>query len=683
MADCVVSPALIARPTRWGNELRLYDASDTFLGICPADVDWRPKLDGPDSLTATLPRSYRLMDGTTESRVSMIESARYIRHGLHRYAIDRRQDDKETRIKLFCRSAEVELRRYYSNITNLPFVQQGKVPTDIMSALFAGETEASTSNADLTDWHDTLNILYASTPSLIAVPDHWESALDGANPEVVENAIGLMTGEAGSRIYGAVWRGGDSSERPTWTEAWSSKIMSWPEGRYRVGFEAYQGTAFVDGNSYVKVGVEWLAADASTVLNDELYDITSLLTTDWQTFWLPSETTFFVPKSQYFRFHLYVYVSTAETFSPPLTQSGLDGHIYYSKFFFYIDNLQLLATEVNVDSGWTWADHGMDTRDTDVLHTDSGWVKFGAWTTGVSNLYSTTVDDCVDLAFRGPTIDVHFAAGGAGATADVYVDYVLVAADLDVSAAYTLQVSGLSLLEHMLEVVVRTVKVSIEKVVVDANRYMSVSWQDKDLLECVDAHVQAIGGELELDTIQNVIHHYPEVGKDLTAANVLELRRGVNILDFGVEEEDTEIVNRLIVLGYGDGPWRVRITVDAQSERDGSTSQDVYGVQWGQYINTDLQTTVVARAMGSALVERLCWPRVAYRISILDTDAALCAPGDYVHVVYGDVNESLRILELQRSSAGGRATLIVGTRALAISATLRGAVKDIRKILRS
>ena len=276
----------------------------------------------------------------------------------------------------------------------------------------------------------------------------------------------------------------------------------------------------------------------------------------------------------------------------------------------------------------------------------------------------------VGRVVNGPFVTVCFAAGGAGAQAKVRINGVQYEASgtslvpgttpIDVSAAVDLTAAGLDPAnDHIVEVEVDAVKVRFEGLTVSTDNLISMRWDDKTLYEALHSIAKAVGGELVFDPAADR-HPLAARGQDLKANNVVEFRRGLNIIRMTKRESRSKLVNRLTYIGYGEGQYMLRVTVDATgTNSDGDTSQDVYGVRRGIYINKECKNLATATAEAQRLVEESCWPQRSYDVQVTDEVADLLTPGDVGHFVYQNINENLRILEITRTTDGGPASLVV------------------------
>jgi len=237
-----------------------------------------------------------------------------------------------------------------------------------------------------------------------------------------------------------------------------------------------------------------------------------------------------------------------------LAPSGTNGSIWFDDVLLY---------EHGPDTGWTY-DGSMDSRPASIPYSDGAWVTYGVWTPSTDHVYSTAVGDYAAHVFNGPFVSILFKGGGAGALAEVRLNGVVKETALDVSSDTTYTLSGLDPTEsHVLEVEVAAVKVGIKSLTVSTDNLISMRWDFITVFEALAAVRQAVGGELGFDAVNRVITHAPTIGRDLTASNIVDFRRGSNIASFRRAEDRTQIVNQLTGLGYGSGEYQLKVTVDA------------------------------------------------------------------------------------------------------------------------
>lgn len=604
----------------------LSDASGAGVGAVLADVKYTQRLLGTDTLDSVkIPWQYLRSDGTLESRLSQIEAGWYCTFRGHRYIIEDPQTDNETGIEFTGRSAETELANYYTNYSPGPATYLNMLPSDIYAALLSGRVGRSVRNPGF-------GILDSS-----GLPTNW-SHPSGWTSQLVSNR--------------RVWQASAGT-----AESYSDDLPCTLGVSYRVTLDI-KAPAGMSGNVGVKF--RWIRADGSTTDSAATY----LGTKDGV--FHQVDTGDVVALGTRLRIVL-VTSSTSQT-----TQ---------------FDDVRLY--EVGEDTGWTADASAVDVRDASVPYNDGAIQRYGVWTEAgspVDRIESTAVGDYVARVFNGPFVTVRFAAGGTGARAKIRVNGVVAVASLDVSAATDYTVSGLDPAnDHIVEVEVAAVKVSFKGLIVSTENLISMRWDWKTVYEAIVAIREAVGGELSFDTVNRVITHATSVGQDLKAANVVEFRRGLNIVEMSRSEGRGKLVNRLTGLGYGEGEYQLAVTVDATSvdASTGKTSIQTYGVQRGTYTDKECKSLATMTATLQRMVEQSCWYRNSYTVKVTDAAAALCSPGDTGHFVYRDINEHLRILEIARSTDAAEATLQVANIEEDLTARLEATRKELATLSRS
>jgi hypothetical protein len=154
--------------------------------------------------------------------------------------------------------------------------------------------------------------------------------------------------------------------------------------------------------------------------------------------------------------------------------------------------------------------------------------------------------------------------------------------------------------------------------------------------------------DLDYDTSPKKVLHYRSRGIDHSKIpNGLDLRYGKNIVANKVSKEPNQVVNRLILLGYGSD--RTQLVAELRSAKDrqgrlpsdlfyrhdefgrppsdpdwdaatGGTSEDVYGIRYGVYRDSNIQSTHRANELGQQLVEISAWPAETFTISAVDVE---------------------------------------------------------------
>lgn len=685
------------RPLVAEDTVKVFSGTGAYLGEVGAKVAWTARVDGPDSVdSVVMPKSFLTQFGYHVERPELLYGWEIL-YCNHYYTVERFITDLETRVSYFCRSREVsELSRIFSSTSINPFFHIAKIPSYLMPLLLSGNDSLYIQNGHFahTDviWNGTPSHPVYTLPSLNSdFPTDWgrytdyepngpftnsqeheswpsmsHARQDGARLHVCRQYVFIPDGRSGtwscrSMLYPMDFYGAPPGS--TFTLSVEARIEADDE---TAGYDSWTWwQAAVGLGCTMLLTFVWYAPDRETILGYDDYDITASLTTAYQTFTSPSVTK----KSEFFR----VAVSTVV----PSTAYGTAGG---ERIYWRMDNFVIAGTGLAKNSGWTYYGQ-MNTRDADILHTSPGWIEFRTWTVGVSDRYSTVVGALLCRVVSGSEIVVYFNAGGAGAKANIYLDNQEIQHQLDVSAQTTYTISNMDIeREHVVKIEVAAVKVAVAKFTQDTWNRITVKWQDMSLLDCGNALWEKVGGEYQFDTVNRYWYHQLTIGDDLEVDQIINLERGKNILSLSVEQVQTKVINRLAFLGYGEGTTRLRVVVDSVSTVDGQTSQTVYGIQYGIYTDTDVDDYYLAYIAATKLVEETAWPRVSYRLTVLDSAAAYIFPGDTVRVIYDTLNEKLRVLEVTRDNEGGPATLIVGDRIGTLSESISDVELKLNKL---
>ena len=610
--------------------VRVLDHNAVFVGVLPASVRWTQRLLGAHTLdSVTIPAEYLRQDGTKESRLAYIDDGWQLLFEGGRYIIEETDGDEETGLTITARSAERELGNFYTNYSPGPGTYLNRTPTQIMDALLAGRIGRRLRNPGF-------GILDSGN-----LPTNWTHPTGWTAPLVSNRRV---------------WQADAGSD-----ESVSDQIRCALGEKYRVSvsINAPVGMAGTAG-----ILLRWQLADGTTV------DSTATNVTPSGVF-----ATVITGEITALGNRCYIVLKT----------TGTDQVVQFDDALLY---------EIGPDTGWTYTG-SMDTRAASIPYTDGAIAKYGVWTAAGGSLNATVAGDYIGRAINGPFVTVGWAAGGAGATCLVRINgvrYMQSGATLvpgstpiDVSGALSLTASGLDPAnDHLVEVEVVATATKVTGFTVSTVNLISMRWDFKNVLEALDSIVKAVGGELVFDTVAKTITHTLTAGVDLRATNVLEFRRGVNVVKLGRGGDRRQIANRVTGLGYGQGDYQLVVTVNATGlNADGVTSQSLYGVQRGVYENKDARDLATFTAEVQRACELSAFEKDSYSVEVTDAVAALCSPGDVGHFVYKSRNLSLRILEIKRSNAGGKATLIVGNRAEGAGDVVRGVRRQLATLQRS
>jgi hypothetical protein len=177
-----------------------------------------------------------------------------------------------------------------------------------------------------------------------------------------------------------------------------------------------------------------------------------------------------------------------------------------------------------------------------------------------------------------------------------------------------------------------------------------------DFTSDFDTALRALGnlrnssaGELEFTsspTGERRVTHHQRRGRDhATFANSLDIRLGKNITKQTWTRTPGQIVNRLVLVGYGDDRTQLVVEVRAQKDRQGrlpsdpkyrydvdgnaptspswdvltgGTSEEVYGIRYDTYRDANINTTYQAQDVGQDIVETAAWPTESTEVSLVD-----------------------------------------------------------------
>ncbi len=315
---------------------------------------------------------------------------------------------------------------------------------------------------------------------------------------------------------------------------------------------------------------------------------------------------------------------------------------------------------VSADNADTYADGPSDpagfTADGELL-----MYAYATYTSALNGyLSSSTPGDVLARPFTGDLVTVRFESGGAGALADILVDGVYRATDLDVSAARNYEVTELNRFRpHILEIIVKAGTVKVAGLTQSTENRIAVSWLRLGVYQASLELQDLVGGEFEFDTRDKVIHHLARRGIDLTETNLLWFREGVNLVDFEPAVEQVELGNRAYGAGYGDGAFQIGCVIDADvTDDDGNTSQDRFGVLRFAYRNRDAKdlATLAEDTLREANARAL--PVATYTSHIEDRYATYLHVGDTCRVTHTALSQdgatpttkTLRVRQIDRAS---------------------------------
>ena len=592
--------------------LKVFDQTESFVGLVPAEVSWTQRLNGTYALERiVIEREHLLSDGTRASRLSMIDDGWYVEWDGYRYVLEDTDTDLETTVQARAIDAATDLCNFFVGYTPGATLYLNRTPTDIATSVLSGKRALAFRNQGF-------GILDASDKPTNWTPGNaanWSSALV-SNRRVYQAAAGT-------------------------NESVSDEHRCTPGVTYQFKVQCKAPVA-MSGSAGIKV--RWILRDGSTV------DSTAFASAETGDF-VTVQTDELVAPGEKYRLVLYTASSGSAV---------------------QFDDVQ--AYEIGPDTNYTYIG-SMDARDALIPFGDGAIQKYGLWSEGggdpATYLQASVAGEYIGRVFNGSFVTIKFAAGGSGRTCKIRINGVQYQASgttlvrgtnaVSVASAVNLTLSGLDPAnDHIVEVEVVTGPVRVMGFEVSTANLISMRYENAtNVYEAIAGIQKAVGGEMRFDTVAKTITHVPQLGQDLRASNVLEFRRGVNITHFQPNKDRKKIVNRLTGLGYGEGENQLMVSVDATGMRDGRTSIEKYGIRRGTYTDKDCKSVATMVETLRRLVEISCWTTDSYTVRCLDSAAALCAPGDMGHFIYKDENLQLRILEITRDNVGGAAVLRV------------------------
>ncbi|MBN1632288.1 MAG: hypothetical protein JW990_21230 [Thermoleophilia bacterium] len=592
------------------NSVRAFSPSREFRGILPGQVTVTEKLDGADTISVMLPWRYNKIDGTTDERTSMITGGWYVEYRGHWYRVqDFKPEKYKNQFPVQGLSAEVDLERHYTNYASSAFSMPSHTPTEIMEAVLSGQPEHDWYNGDFA----TLDA-EGFPVGWIEETGTWESVSTGT-PYI--KATAFDDGEAELDSWGLNHTAG-------------AQIKSLCQFWVGAGF-----------SGSVTLVLSWTNAAGVQSTSEEIP-----LDYDRDETWISFEAG-----SWYDVLNEKCVLKLKVEDNP----GGVEVRFRGVRF-----------RQNESATGWTYIG-SLDARTPDVPYNDPAFQMYGGWTLDAINevVYSETAEDVLGRVFSGDQVTVNFAAGGAGAKADILVDGEAKVTGLSVAAATSYAVAGLNKhRSHVIEVIVNAVKVSVSGFTLSTENRIAVNWNGLSVMEALRELKKLVGGEYLFDTVELRIYHDATQGYDLTASDIGWLREGVNLVSFVPMTQIGEIQNLGYVRGAGDAPFQLSVKMASTGTDDsGNTSEDLYETQRFLHINKDIRdrASLVAEAM--AIVEEKAFPQVSYQATALNQDAEYFHAGDSVQVTQELVGtDDLRILELTRKSSSPETTILMGDR---------------------
>jgi len=603
------TPESIALQQETANRLKLYDKDRVYLGpLAATDVEAVEDLDKAWTLRFTPPLRFTRIDGTQDDRFDMITGGWYAEYRGNWYLLETYNPALyENKVPVIGISAETELDRFFTNYSSVPFSMPSHTPTEIMRAVLSGQVEADWYNGDFSEL-DSAGFPVGWTDN----SGNWQAITTGVR--AIE-ANSFDDGEAELESFGINHTAG--AEIKPIVEVWAEP--------------GFVGT--------IKLVLSWTNTSGSSSATNTYYLPYS--TGAWTKFEAPD----------------WVSVLNEKCVCKLQVEGNTGGYGVRFRGVRFRQNAP--------DTEWTYRG-SLDSRDPAIAYNDPAIQLYGTWTHDHINetVYSETVGDVLGRVFTGDKIAVNFAAGGAGAQADILVDGEVQSTRWDVSGAGTYTVSNLDKYHsHVLEVIVKAVKVSISGLEVSSENRIAVTWSRLSAYEALSALREIVGGEYAFDTAARVISHDEMQGDDLTALNMVWLREGVN-LNLDPEVQISSVRNEIHYAGHGDGAFQLSLTMKSTAtDAEGNTSEDLYGTQRFVSVNKDTKDMASAIAEAARLVEENPFPLISYSGDCSVGDGECIQVGDTVRMTSEVLGtDSVRVLQITRRSGSRRVGLTLGQR---------------------
>jgi hypothetical protein len=609
--------------------IRILDPVGTLVGILPATVSWRARLQGSDVVDACqIGATVQKADGTAEDRLWMLDTGWQFLFGDGRYIIDTISGDFETGLTIQATSAEMaELENFFTNYSPGPATYLNCLPSRMLTAVLAGRVGRPVKNPGF-------GILDSGN-----LPTNWTHPTGWTAPLV-----------ANRRVWQAPAAG---------TISLSDDIPCMAGLQYQVGITACAVSA---GTGNAELALQFQALDGS---------------------WATAETVSIPADGT-----AHTVLTDAATAVGRRMRLGLSNAGSVAVWF---DDAR--SWEIGPDSGWTYSGsmdtrpalipfnagtiekYGVWT----IGATDISGDYPGDWVGQIFNGPFVTIGFAAGGASASCKVRINGKQYEASGTT-----LVPGTTPIDVSTAVSLTCPGLDPSNsHTVEVEIVDGTVKVTGFTVTTDNLISMQWDYKSLFEAVASVVKAVGGELSFDAVAKTITHVAALGSDLRAANIVTFRRGWNVTKLARKRDRQKVCNDLTLLCYGDGQYQLVVNARATGERAGKTSEETYGVRRGTSTDKELKDLATAQAKVATMVEQTCWDSDTYTIGITDTEAALIVPGDTIHFLYKSLDLSRRVLEVQRSTGNLEATLVVGDPASSLELTLNDSRRDLATLQKS
>ena len=602
-------------PRECPGEVDLYGADRTFLGPLPGSVKTSALRDGADRLQVTFPWSYTRDDGSPDARVEVVRDAHYLVHEGHWYVLD---DHSEAvyanRLSVMAYSAETELQGFYTNYSGMPYQKVG-TPQEHLDAILGGRPECLWYNGDFAQLDD------AGFPRgwIPDDPANWAPAKCAGAPCIEAQAFTDGAAEL---------------------ESFAANMVPGFDAGVKIRFDVWADEGF-EGS--VELHMLWRSAGYRPTMPRKFP--VEVRAGEWSTF----------------ESHMWLPVDNAQCSLTLRVQNNTSGHAVRFRMVRFLQKED--------PTGWT-AYSSMETRDPDVAYNDAGWKLYGAWTHDHANkiVESSKTGDVLARVFASTELLVHFEAGESGSLVDIIIDGDTRVAGLVVETARDYSITGLERARmHTLEIVVGAdKKVAVSGAVLSSENLLALTFDRVPVYEALQEMEKAAGGEMAYDTADRSIYYDAVQGYDLTATGVLMLVEAENLASFTPRYGRQSLCNRLYQFGSGEGAFQLGVRVDSNThDAAGHQSKDLYGVRRLVQVGRELTDAAAVEAAARRTVEAQAWPAQSYESTVAHELAGLIEPGDTVtiaHRVLPEGEQSIRALQVDRSSDGQAATVLWGRR---------------------
>jgi hypothetical protein len=503
------------------DKVLVWNADGEFLGMFVAECSWVDNLDAADELEVQLPQYFVDERGQSWSKWELIQGEFLLGWRGKRYRIDARSRSFDGQ---HCRatSLEVELGSYYTNETPTTVVFENELVSDIVTALLDGKVSLAVPNS-------AFSTRVTNPIDQTDEPARWTCD------------IGDWDGYESPELDRFVWKVTTAHSR-----GYSEFIRFSPNVDYVVRVHLYVTAA---GSYSFDIGTEFLSLGESPGTSSTTWHDFHFTLTEAGDVWL--ETVPVSPEmSELGDLYLHLY-------------SGLEmPHPIYA--------LDVRLYEQRRPTGWTYSqpDNAIDVRDGVVYADHSEWMSSGTWELDYveRTRTSTSAYDTLVYAFNSPWVTAHWKASGvAGSKLAIFLNGVKQTAGGDINGNYACDVDGsLTIVgidptvDQFLDIRVVQGTVKVWKVELDTRNVFSFAFQGDSVLTALSTILQATGGVLIFDSSARTVQHYKTYGVDYSEASLgMMFEDGKNVIATEVTEDTSNLINRLKVNGYGEGPYQL------------------------------------------------------------------------------------------------------------------------------